>query len=94
METAIKNVQPTVSDTIEALWTLIQAQKKSVKQALAQRMIEYIDTTPKEAKVKMTEEEFYAKLDKSIESTPTGPIYTMGENESGQDFINRMLSQH
>lgn len=93
METAIKNVTPTVPDTIEALWTLIQAQKKSVQQALAKRMIESMSAR-KEPKVKMTEDEFYAKLDKSIESTPTGPIYTMGETESGQDFINRMLSQH
>lgn len=45
-------------------------------------------------KVKMSEDEFYAKLDKSIASTADGPLYTMGNNESGADFINRLLSNH
>ena len=41
----------------------------------------------KKAKVKMTD----AKLDKSIASTTSGPIYTMGKDESGEEFINRLL---
>ena len=40
----------------------------------------------------MSEEEFYAKLDKSIASTASGPIYTMGKDETGGEFINRLLS--
>lgn len=45
-----------------------------------------------EAKVCMSKTEFYKKLDASIASTASGPVYTMEETESGMDFINRMLS--
>ena len=45
----------------------------------------------KKAKVKMSEEMLYAKLDKSIASTTYGPIYTMGKDETGGEFINRLL---
>ncbi len=53
-------------NTLEALWTLIQCQKKSVQHALAKRLNASIEAE-KAAKVKMTEEEFYEKLDKSLE---------------------------
>lgn len=73
--------------SLEALWTLIQGQKKSVQSALAKRLNETFEAE-KKAKVKMTD----AKLDKSIASTTSGPIYTMGKDETGEEFINRLLS--
>ena len=78
--------------SLEALWTLIQGQKKSVQRALTKRLNETFEAE-KKAKVKMSEEEFYAKLDKSIASTTSGPIYTMGKDETGEEFINRLLSK-
>lgn len=78
---------------MEALWILIQSQSKSVQIALAKRLNAKLEED-KRAKVKMTEEEFYAKLDNSIASTADGPMFTMRENESGADFINRLLSDH
>jgi len=45
-------------------------------------------------KVEMTEAEFYAKIDKSIASMHDGrPIYTMGKDESAEDFLDRITSQ-
>lgn len=90
--TAIQNGTQTTS-TLDALWTLILSQSKSVQKALSKKLNEKLEQD-RRAKVKMTEEEFYAKLDKSLASTATGPTYTMGENESGEDFINRLLSNH
>ena len=78
--------------SLDALWTLIQGQKKSVQRALAKRLNAAIEAD-KEAKVKMSEKEFYEKIDKSIASTASGPIYTMGANETGEEFINRLLSK-
>ena len=43
--------------------------------------------------LRMSEKEFYEKIDKSIASTASGPIYTMGANETGEKFINRLLSR-
>lgn len=88
----IQNGTQTTS-TLDALWVLIQSQSKSVQKALSKKLNEKLEQD-KRAKVKMSEEEFYAKLDKSLASTTTGPTYTMGENESGEDFINRLLSNH
>ena len=76
---------------IDALWSLIQHQSKSVRHALAKRLNASIELE-KEPKVKMSEAEFYAKLDKSIEATKNGPVYAMGTNETGEEFINRLLS--
>ena len=78
--------------SLDALWALIMGQKKSVRRALAERLNAYIEAE-NEPKVKMTEEEFYAKLDKSIESAKNEPVYTMGDNETGEEFINRLLAQ-
>lgn len=78
--------------SLDALWALIQGQKKSVQRALAKRLNAAIEAD-KEAKVKMSEKEFYEKIDKSIASTASGPIYTMGANETGEEFINRLLSK-
>lgn len=83
-------VQTNISP-VDALWTLIQGQSKTVRHALAKRLNASIEAE-KEPKVKMTEAEFYAKLDRSIENTDKGPVFTMLENETGEQFINRLLS--
>jgi len=70
------------------------------------KVLEYIKTLLKQMKgvrsvrvaqqpkVKMTEEEFYAKIDKSLASMHDGrPIYTMGKEESAEDFLNRITLQ-
>lgn len=45
----------------------------------------------KEAKVKMSEEEFYAKLDRSIESAKCGRTTAMRDGETTDQFIDRIL---
>lgn len=42
-------------------------------------------------KAEMTEKEFFAKLDESIASAENGCCDEMGANESGEDFLNRIL---
>ena len=88
MAVAVQTLDSQTMSSLEALWTLIQGQKKSVQRALAKRLNETFEAE-KKAKVKMTD----AKLDKSIASTTSRPIYTMGKDESGEEFINRLLSK-
>lgn len=45
----------------------------------------------KQPKVKMTETEFFSKLDSSVASTKKGKSIRMRQNESGMEFINRLL---
>jgi len=42
-------------------------------------------------KIKMTESEFYAKLDHSIATSSEDTMSVMQPSETGQQFINRML---
>lgn len=77
--------------TLEALWTLIQSQSKSVQTSLAKRLNAKIKED-KRAKIKMTEEEFYAKIDNAKnEANDPAKCYTQQENESIEDFLNRLL---
>mgnify|MGYP003300811353 CR=1 FL=1 len=91
MTTAVIQDGMQTASTLDALWILIQSQSKSVQRALSKKLNEKFEQE-RRAKVKMSEQEFYAKLDKSLASTAAGPIYTMEEDESGEDFINRLLS--
>lgn len=77
---------------LDALWTLIQGQKKSVQKALAQRLNTILEAE-NEPKVKMTKEEFYAKLDRSIASANAGNTIAMRDDETGEEFINRLLAK-
>ena len=45
----------------------------------------------KEPKIKMTEEEFYAKLDHSIATSSEDTMSVMLPSETGEQFLNRML---
>lgn len=84
-------IQETQSiEPIDALWALIQSQSKSVRRALAKRLNASI-AAEKEAKVKMTEAEFYAKLDRSIESAKQGHTIAMMDGETTDQFIDRLL---
>ena len=83
------NIQ-TVSP-IDALWSLIQHQSKTIRRTLAKRLNASIEAEDK-PKTKMTEAEYYAKLDKSIEASKSGKAIVMGTEETGEEFINRMLS--
>ena len=47
--------------------------------------------TPDEPKVKMTEEEFRAKLAHSSAQGAAGKTIAMHENETPQQFVNRLL---
>lgn len=82
-------VQTNISP-VDALWTLIQCQSKTVRRALAKRLNASIEAE-KEPKVKMTEAEFYAKLDRSIESAKNGNTIAMEEGETTDQFIDRLL---
>lgn len=42
-------------------------------------------------KTKMTEAEFYEKINKSVESAKKGRVYKMQDGESTSDFIDRLL---
>lgn len=75
---------------VDALWTIIQGQTKSVRRALAKRLNESIEAE-KAPKVKMTEEEFYAKIDRSLESAKNGNVIRMRDNETPSQFLDRML---
>lgn len=81
--------EPSIS-SLDALWTLIKNQKKTVQIALAKRLNASIEEDRK-AKVKLSEEEFYAKLDASIESAMAGNVIAMKEGESANQFIDRLL---
>ncbi len=83
-------VQNKSSMTLDALWTLIQGQSKAVRYGLAKRLNESIQAE-KEAKSKMTESEFYAKIDRSIESAKQGRVIAMKEDETPDQFLDRLL---
>lgn len=87
------NTTPSTVSTLEALWTIIQSQKKSVQKALAKRLNESIEAE-KNSKFKMTEEEYYAMIDRSLASTKDSDLITMGDNESGMEFINRIITKN
>ena len=42
-------------------------------------------------KTEMTEKEFFAKLDESIASAENGNCDEMGADESGEEFLERIL---
>lgn len=90
MAVAVNIPTNTTVSPVDALWTLIMAQKKSVQKALAERLNASIKAE-KEAKVKMTEEEFYAKLDESIADAKAGNLITQFDGETTDDFIDRLL---
>lgn len=45
-------------------------------------------------KIKMTESEFYAKLDHSIATSSEDTMSVMQPSETGQQFLNRMLGSN
>ncbi|MCQ2196500.1 MAG: hypothetical protein MJZ60_03140 [Bacteroidaceae bacterium] len=79
-----------VVSPVDALWALIQGQSKTVKRTLAKRLEESLKTECK-PKVKMTEEEFFAKLDESIASAKAGNRIAMNEGETTDQFVDRLL---
>lgn len=63
---------------------------KSLKNAIL--LLKGVDSVKEvRPKTEMSEKKFFAKLDKSIASMETGVCDEMGENESGADFLNRIL---
>ena len=48
----------------------------------------------KKPKIKMTENEFYAKLDHSIATSSEDTMSVMLPSETGQHFLNRMLGSN
>ena len=39
----------------------------------------------------MSKEEFFAKIDRSLQQAKEGKVYEMKEDESTKDFLNRLL---
>lgn len=46
-----------------------------------------------EPKIKMTEEEFRAKIERSSAQAAEGKVITMHSNETPEQFINRMIAK-
>ena len=66
--------------------------KKAIKMLRGISSVRIARPKATKCKTKYTEQEFYAKLDKSIESAKHGPLYTMASDESAEEFINRILA--
>ena len=63
---------------------------KSIKNAIS--LLKGVSSVKEQKpKVKMTEKEFFQKLDDSIESARKGKITRMRSNESGKEFLDRVL---
>lgn len=90
MEAVIRDACVKKVGVIDALWALIQCQSKSVQRTLAKRLNAQIEEE-KQAKARMTEEEFYAKIDSSLESAKAGKILKMNEGETTDEFLDRIL---
>lgn len=64
--------------------------KTLLKQMKGVRKVTVKTTIPK---VTMTEQEFYAKIDRSLESVEQGaPTFRMEANESAIDFLDRITA--
>ena len=63
---------------------------KSLKSAIL--LLKGVDSVKEiHPKMEMNEKEFFAKLDKSIASMESGVCDEMKANESGAEFLNRIL---
>ncbi|OWV02506.1 MULTISPECIES: hypothetical protein [unclassified Fibrobacter] len=63
---------------------------KSIKQAIS--MLKGVSSvTVNKPKVRMTQQEFFKKLDDSVASAKRGRTVRMLSNESGQEFLDRIL---
>lgn len=63
---------------------------KSIKQAIS--LLKGVSSVKvNKPKVKMSQQEFFQKLDESIESAKSGKVVRMKANESGKEFLDRVL---
>ena len=64
--------------------------KRAIKQVLKQikGVVAVKDTTPK---ARMSEKEYYAMLDRSIEQADNGQTIAMQEGETVHEFLNRLV---
>lgn len=77
-------------ETVQFTIDVDASMKRAIKQILKQLkgVMSVKETTPK---IKMTEKEYYAMLDHSIEQANNGKTIAMNENESVDDYLNRLI---
>ena len=62
---------------------------KSIKQAIS--LLKGVSSVKESEPIKMTEKQFFQKLDDSIASMQKGKPVRMKQNESGKEFLERIL---
>lgn len=77
-------------ETVQFTIDVDASMKRAIKQILKQLkgVMSVKETTPK---IKMTEKEYYEMLDHSIEQANNGKTIAMNENESVDDYLNRLI---
>lgn len=88
MITAVQYPQVQINITLEDVNVLTYV-KTLLKQMKGVRSV-MVSALPK---VSMTEEEFYQKIDHSIAIAKEGPRYEMNANESGAEFLQRLVRE-
>lgn len=80
----------TPTQTIQLTIDIDASMKRSIKQVLKQikGVIAVKETTPK---ARMSEAEYYAMLDRSIEQANNGQTVAIEEGETVHDFLNRLV---
>ncbi len=88
MITAVQYPQAQINITLEDVNVLAYV-KTLLKQMKGVHSVK-VSTIPK---VSMTEEEYYQKIDHSIASSKKGQRYAMRTNESGAEFLQRLVRE-
>lgn len=88
MINTVQYPQVQINITLEDVSVLAYV-KTLLKQMKGVRSVK-VGTLPK---VSMTEEEYYQKIDHSIASAKEGPRYVMNANESGAEFLQRLVRE-
>lgn len=78
------------TQTVQFTIDVDASMKRAIKQVLKQikGVIAVKETTPK---ARMSEAEYYAMLDRSIEQANNGQTVAMKEEETVHDFLNRLI---
>ena len=88
MITATQYPQAQINITLEDVNVLAYV-KTLLKQMKGVRSVK-VSALPK---VSMTEEEYYQKIDHSIANAKEGQRYAMNPNESGAEFLQRLVRE-
>lgn len=86
-ERSIKETTAIPTQTVQLTIDIDASMKRTIKQVLKQikGVVAVKETTPK---ARMSEAEYYAMLDRSIEQANNGQTIAMEEGETVHDFLN------